>query len=327
MEDLNINVLKGFKIKARSIKKEKSSYIIQSDSGTKIIQKTFVGPKSLLFQNEIKKHLYENGFKNTDIYYFSAQEKPFFELNNEYYVMTDYIEGRSVDFSVNEEFKRTLETIAGMHNLLKKSNIPEELKLHRKDELPVLYAKRLNEFVSLKKRVKKQSKLSDFDVIFLKNYDYYTDNIKKSLEIFKNVNFAAIREKAGSENQICHNMIKEEYLFIDRKGVTVTNFNGSLLDTYVIDLADIIKRYIKSFGPNRLGLSEILEIYTSVNALTKDEIDALQPLLLYPAKFVKICTQYYAKKRTWVPSALNARMSVLIERKDAEKEFIEDFYK
>ena len=160
------------------------------------------------------------------------------------------------------------------------------------------FAKRVNEMTALKKRVKKQGRLSEFDVIFLKNYDYYMENLNNSLALLKESQFDELCQAAKEQNAICHNQYKEELLYMKEGDVTVTNFNDVSIDPCLMDLADIIKRYIKYFGDGRLCLAEILEMYTKTNDLSDAEIQALYPLLLYPTKFIKICNQYYVKNRS-----------------------------
>ena len=119
LEDLNINILRGFKIRARNIAKDKAGYLCNTETGVKAIRKSLCDQKSLLFQHVTKTHLHQNGFQSIDMFYMSSQDTPFFEYGGETFVMTDLMGGRVLDFSCDEDFAKALEALAKVHKLSK----------------------------------------------------------------------------------------------------------------------------------------------------------------------------------------------------------------
>ena len=322
MEDLNINVIRGFGIKHRYITKEKSAYVCHTDSGKKIIKKVSAEPKYILFQHNIKNHLHQNGFCNLDMYMLSSQNKPYFEFNNERYTMTNQIQGRNAEFQQKEDFKNVILGVANFHKHSKGLHPVNGLEVYKNDAVKDSFERKINELASIKKRVRKHTSLSDFDVIFIKNYDYYMELMLHSKKLLENSQYEKLINEAKTKNIICHNFLKEENIFFNGNNeLFLSNFAEVSIDPYIIDLAELIKRYVKVLPEDYWTLLEILEIYTNINPLSSAELQALQPLLLFPSKFLKICNQYYSKKRSWVPSALNIRIQNLIAKKNIAEEF------
>ena len=323
VEDLNINVIKGFGIKHRYITKERATYVCHTDAGKKIIRRVNLEPKHILFQHEVKRHLYKNGFQNLDMYITSLQNRPYFEWNNERYVMTEPISGKSVDFQKKDDFRKVIIGVANFHKISDNTPLAENSNIYKNDNLKEVFERKIHDLANIKKKLRKTKNLSDFDVIFIKNYDYYMNLMIHAKELLENSAYEHLTSEAKLKNSICHNFLKEENLFFDAKGeLILSNFSEASIDSCIIDLAELIKRYVKVLPEDHLNLNEILELYTSVHSLNSAELQALQPLLLFPNKFLKICSQYYSKKRSWVPSALNSRMQVLISQKNITEKFL-----
>ena len=321
MEDLNINVVRGFGIKHKYITKEKSAYICHTDLGKKIIRKVTLDANQILFQHELKKHLHDNGFCHLDMYVLSAQNKPYFEWNQEKYTMTDQIQGKQADFQNKEDFKKVLIGTAQFHKL-SENFLYEGQTVSKNDRIHESFDRKIKELALIKKRLRKYTSLSDFDVIFIKHYDYYMELMVRAKDMLAHSAYDQLVAEAKRKNTVCHNVLKEENILFNSKGeMVLSHFNDISVDPHIIDLAELIKRYVKILPEDHLSLGEMIEIYSRIQPVSDAELAVLEALLLFPSKFLKICSQYYSKKRSWIPGALNSRMQNLIAKKNMAEEF------
>ncbi len=316
-----MQVLQGFRIRPKRIVKEKSYYIISTDKGSRVIKKCMDTKGHLLFQNEIKEFLHRSGFKNVDRFYLSTQSTPFFEYDENIYVMTDHFNFKESVFSDNEDFVKIIKTVSEFHKVSANIDFKNE-SYYGNENLTTTYKKQIIEIETIKKGIRQRGKLSDFDVLFLKNYDHYMELMKESLQLLEKTKLSVALAYSKNAKTISHNLLKEEHLLIDHDKVYITGFSQACIDYQIFDVCAIIQRYAKNLPLEHFGVYDILELYDKTNPIAKEDVEILYPILIYPNKFVKICKQYYAKKRSWTPSAIINRMSEVIDSKEKYENFV-----
>ena len=94
-----------------------------------------------------------------------------------------------------------------------------------------------------------------------------------------------------------------------------------------MDLADIIKRYIRKHNENYAGANELISEYCKINPLSKEEIDVLYAYLVFPDKFINTIIEFYSKKRSFTPNSTVNRLTKTIGQKIHYKNYIEDIKK
>ncbi len=322
MDDLNIQVLQGFGIRAKRIIKEKSYYICNTNMGYRVIKKSFDTSDNIAFQHKIKEHLYSLGFINTDRYYLSNYKKPYVEYDNNNYVMTDLFDYREADFSDNREFEQIIKNVALMHKFSKGIDFNCKVN-YGNDNVVDLYKKNIIELTNIKKRINNQRKFSDFDVLFIKNYKFYLEQLQDAVELLEKSSLKKYIKKAKTQLCICHNLLKEENILLDGEIMYILNFSQSYVGYSLFDIVSLIQRYLKYTPIKRLSIYNIFDIYDKYNPLEKEEIEIIYPLLKYPNKFIKLCSQYYSKKRTWTPSAITNRMENIVNTRDYYYSYLE----
>ena len=323
MEELKLQVLREFEVTAKRIIKEKSYYICNTDKGVKIVKKTFDTRESIIFQNKIKNHLYENGFRNIDMFKLSKAEIPYVEMGGEIYVMTEFVEGRESNFWEKEEFLRVVKEVAKMHKVGQGIKFDNEI-FYREENLIKKSEKNLSEMKAIRKRISSQKKILDFDVLFLNNYNYYEEQLKETIEILKSNRYIEEKECAENRIQICHNLLKEENIQQTKEGIRIGSFSKVNIGSKIQDIAMLVQRHRKSTR-EAIDIEEIIEVYNSENESMEEERKILYGILKYPEKYMKVVNQYYSKKRSWVPGAINNRMETIIESQREYKKYIENF--
>jgi len=317
LEDLNIQIPAGFGLKAGRIIKDKNGYIYETPKGRILIKKVFESYDFISFSHSLKEALYKEGFELTDRYRLSTSGLPYVLWENKAYVAKEYLPFRGIDFNDNDDLRAALTSIARMHRASRGKRLYPAY--YGDQGLKDKYSDKLRELQTAKKKAGQKKRLSDFDVMFLKNYTYYEERLQKSIDIL------SATDENKAEKCFCHNYLKEETILInDEKQAILTDFSRCLIDTPVTDLVQIINRYIKCKPSCPLSITDILNIYQNENPLSEDELRLLRPLLMYPEAFLKLSFRYYSKNRSWIPGSIVKRMESVMNPQELLERYLEE---
>ncbi|MCL2592916.1 MAG: hypothetical protein FWD82_06080 [Defluviitaleaceae bacterium] len=315
MENINQKILQNFGINGFFAGKRKGGFLIKSGKKVLFLKKTSANSNEIIFQNNIKKHLALNNFKNIDMYYETLEGAPFLKVNSENYILTDYVDAPEIDFCNSDMFLKLVKKSAQMHMLIGDAKIESEISENSLTE----FKKSLSLFKEHKKLISKRSTLSDFDIIFIENYDYYLSLAKDSIDCLEENNYyKLITEK----KETTHNLLKKENLVALNNDIYITNFSKARTELSVKDLADLIKRFVKYNKEPEVDINEILNTYSEIKPLSLEEKNIFYAMLKFPTEFFKISREYYSKKRSWTPGSIITKTDEIIERKERYEKYI-----
>ena len=321
MADLNPAVMKGFALTARFLKKEKMYYICETPEGLKKIYKTADTAEKIHFQHTVKEHCWDGGYVFIDRFTLSASGQPYFTADGENFVMTPHVKSRETDFTSWDDVKQALEAAARFHAQAR--HVPLDGSPVAPPAFDAYLKKQLAELNMTAKRVRKQPRLSDFDVLFIKNIHFYTEQLKDAITRINQTDYAQRVQTACAETHICHNALKEENLLLDNNNTHLHHFSCASVDAQLNDIAAFIRRYAQRAGREAVPAARLVEAYDRVIPLSGAELEIIYALLLYPLNFIKIVGQYYSKKRSWTPNAIINRMLSAVDEKDFYAGYIE----
>ncbi len=310
MENLKQEVLKGFEINPKSIIKSKHSYICKTSGKTKVIQKAQASESALVCADKLKSELEKKGYPVYDKFYKSTQNLPYFALDGEKYIMTDFKDFSDSDFSDGNDVKKIIQTTALFHRISKTINIEADTKTN----ILNIYEKQLANFKNIKKNISSKGSFSEFDVIFIKNYDYFLKKASNAMSLLKDL----FKNPECSRNfeLLCHNNIKEETAVKYNGTTSLISFENVSKGLFISDFSDIINRYVRKHTPPALSFESILETYFKINPLSDTEIKILQAILKFPAKYMKICCDFYSKGMPFVPNSIINHLKCIISQKN-----------
>jgi spore coat protein I len=309
IKGLNTKVLREFNLSASDIRRDKTGYICAGPNGAVCVQKSRATGNRIHYAHFVKESLHNHGFSDIDRYILTDKGDPFYELNDEIYTATNVLGGHEIRFDDYHIVSSASRSVGLVHKLAMNPDffdgymgqIPfnkEYAAFTTEDG----FAKQLKLMSGYKKIAKKQNRLSDFDVLFLRNYDSYVNLITRILELVDGSTGAAINNGVFS-----HNMLKEETLIANNGCIFITSFDESTGDHWLFDLASIIKRYVRMSPEfSSVGLTAVINAYASQNPLKKSDMQQLYAILLFPDKYYKTCVKYYSKKRKWTPASFDA---------------------
>jgi len=306
------SIARGFDLKCVKSKvyKDKFGHICATTSGLVRIQRGSgrrgqVGMShdnevnAIIFQHEIKEHLHESGF-TVDRLLISSQNVPYYSSDEGVYTASLVLNEQNADYADNTAFLGIIAHIAKMHNALRDTNIATRHVTSAGNSNNI--AKLQDDMKTLRKKLLKTAKFSDFDMLFLRGYDTFAPHI---------IDF----NDENPSGHICHNLLKEENIYKQNSNgnshIAITNFSEASNRHQLHDLAYILKRYIKAkpqgSTPDIMPISRIVDEYAQNCSIPLDDA-LLRRILLYPDKLVKVVLDYYSKKRSFAPNTYITRM-------------------
>jgi len=324
MDGLCEKLIANYEINASNVRKTKGYYVISdANSNTYSLRKTSDSDERIALRLLLQEHLANNGFADIEKIYKTKTGELFASLGEQKYILCDNITGRESDFNEPGELTKILAKLALFHH--KTEGLPAVLEQFYAKDLTQSLSKMHSELVMLRKKVAASKSLSNFDILFLKNYEHYEKNIHISLELLNSAKYSEKLKGAFSKNSFCHNMLKKESLVIKAGEVFIAMLSGVYVDHFSADIALIVNKYMKYVSQRQIGIIELIDMYCDCakTKVDKDDLKIILARLLMPGAFLEAAREYYSKKRSWAPSVLISELEHEVNSKAQALEYIE----
>ena len=323
MDNICSGLIRSYDINVKSGRKTKGFYIIISPAGKYCLKKTNDDFAHLEFQIQIQENLKNSGMANFEKIYLTKDNKPFAEAGGIKYILTDYTDGEEADFDNEEHLDGIIKALAVFH---KNAGVLGESTRYNAQDMRKISRKYYNELDSMKKRIDPSKGLSEFDMLFLKNCDYYMNNALTCEKILSGGQYGEKHENAVNKGCICYNLLKKANLIMSDGEAWLASFSGCRRDYYTKDIAALIERYMKYSKSKAFSPEDIINKYSNYSPVDKDDRAIILAELLSPEGFVKIAGEYYSKKRSWVPTSIIFKMEKIISTKATNAEYLRPFF-
>ncbi|WP_317367961.1 CotS family spore coat protein [uncultured Tyzzerella sp.] len=321
MDEVTSTIVKKFNFKPKHIYKNKYMYICNTDKGIKLIRPVNYTTDKILFVHNIKQHLIKQGFNQLDCYYMSQDNLPYVLNEDMIYIMTDYIDLQECDLSKSNDTKKAIELIANFHKLSQgynTDNIKEDINtIDIKED----FIKKLDNLKKMKRTVSKQKKIMDFELSFIRTYDYFYKSAIESIDILEKYKYEDLNILAKNNVMICHNKLKEENILIGNR-CYLTQLENITIDHYIYDIASFIIRYIKKHSDDYLSLEQILTTYSKINYINGSILPILYALIKFPTKYIETCQSFFDRRRNFTPISISSDLQSILDLKDFQENYI-----
>jgi len=306
------NIAAAFGLSCKTVTREKFGTICNTQKGLVRIQKTGFNQGNIdavMFGHEVKEHLWRNKFEGIDRFFVTESGLPYHKVADEIFTASIAYSAKNAQYAQPKDFLSVVDSLGKMHKILAQPNFVSQPRKKQKDILP---QKAMEVLEGYKKKLLRLGKFSEFDMLFLKGCDIFMPHITAmgDIDCFR----------LEHNDYICHNLLKEENVYIVDGKPIFTNFANASYGHYSNDLVYIVKRYLKVHPAGDLPLSDVFDAYKNAHC-TGYDIDekVFRTMLLYPDKFIKVARDYYIKKRSFAPKNYLTHMEESFARNtDAE---------
>lgn len=325
VRETEISMQFGFEI--RDLIPQRGVYLIKTNKGNKCLKKVNYGPHKLMYIYKAKEHIIQNGFDKIDKNELSLKGLPYAFVNEDLYVVTEWIDGRECDFRNDEDLKIAAKTLAKFH-LAARNFVPEDNLKARNDigKLPYTFEKRLTTLNKMKDIARKNKKKTEFDILYLYNVDFYIDLAKKAIEKLDLDAYNRVCQKDLNDKVLCHHDFTYHNIIIKDNGdVYIVDFDYCKEEIQVYDLATLMVKALKRVDWSIEKANLIIDNYNAVKPISVDELKVLKALLAFPQRFWRIANRYYYKEPGWSEASFIKKLKEILDEKDKYINFLESF--
>lgn len=316
-----------FDLKIESIKPNRGVYYLKTNKGNRCLKKIDYGIQKLLFVYSAKEHLISKGFTGVDRYCLNIEGNPYALVNEDIYTLSGWIEGRECNFHENEDLMKASETLAILHENSKGYEPPENSKL--KTDLgrwPHLMEKRVRSFEKMRDMARKKSNKVQFDLNYIKNYDFFKQIGLKAIKILNTSEYLNLCKKTDNEKGFCHHDYTYHNIIIDNENqVNIIDFDYCKREIRMYDLSNYMIKVLKRCDWDIKYAKLIIDSYNKISRLEESEYRVLFAFLLFPQRFWRLSNRFYYNEVNWGQSTFNNKIQELIDEREKFNKFIDDF--
>jgi CotS family spore coat protein len=313
-----------YQLKIHEMIPKRGVYLLKTNKGNKCLKKVSYGQQKLMYLYNAKEKIISNGFDKIDKYFLTPEGLPYATVNEDLYIITDWIDGRECDFRNEEELMSSAKALAEFHKAARGFLSDETLK-PRNDigKLPATFEKRLHTLNKMREIARKKKRKSDFDMLYLSNIDYYNNNAREAIKKLDINCYGRVCQGAFEDKVLCHHDYTYHNILIDKNDiVNIIDFDYCKEEIQIYDLCTLLVKALKRLEWNRSSSEKILGSYNQVKSITRDEINVIKAILVFPQRFWRLANRYYYREAGWSEAAFLKKMKEIIDEKDKYNEFI-----
>lgn len=332
MNDRAVAVLDQYDFTVNTAKKGRGIMIVETDKGVISLSEYTGRTERLFLCREVCDRVEASGFCKIDNLIPNKEGLLYVtDSDGKNYIVKKYVEGSECNVTNEKECRYIVGEIAKLHQImefgetLKGVGDAEDLGEAEPDKEMLIrdFSKRDAELNRVRSFIRKQSKKGEFELSFLKEYNYFEKNAKEA-ESFLDENClkrlsAAVKEKG----MYCHGECNQHNILLAVSGgIAATHFEKCCMDIQIRDLYLFLRKILeKNNWSYNLGYS-ILEEYIKNRPLSGDEKRYLYARLLYPERFWKIANAYLNKRKSLPPRRQLEKLNALLQIEHARMDFL-----
>lgn len=251
----------------------------------------------------------------------------FYKRHKTYYYVTYYDNGGNIHFENEEHVDLLINSLCDFHNSSAKIKLEDLLIKDKTFNISKKIMDNLYSFERFSNIIKSRNIVSAFDELYLKSIPYYMNMSLIALSQVKDVSLNSSIESGDIQKVICINRFKKGELTINNNCVFFNNLSKSSIGIRVFDLYEIILAalaYCEGGDYLRVTL-DIVEKYNNCFKLTKEEIQILFALIIFPRKFYRLGTRRYNQRKVWSEEKYLLKLKNAMAYSKRSKHFINGF--
>lgn len=323
------SILKNYNFNVISINKVRSAYKVETESGNICLKKMKHGRRKVLNGKILVDGLLKNKFDNIAMYYKTKDDRLYVTERKYIFYATEWIDGEECDMSNLQETCECVKLLAQFH-ISSKSIDTKDLKLENNiRNWPKVFSSNIADLERYRRVIQNKKIKNEFDLTYEKFIDSMYDRGMMAIRLLNNSQYYKVIRTGVHNYTICHdsfyyqNIIKKDgkYYLIDLDSI--------MIDLQVNDLGKLIRRLMfkSEYQWDFSKAKQIIESYASVNKLTKNDLEIMLALIIFPHKFWKLGKKRYSKNKNWNEAKYYHKLLKLIKYDELEQNFLQEYLK
>jgi spore coat protein, CotS family len=283
--------------------------------------------KHFLFIISAIKHLQNNEFKSIPEIIKTQEGMEYIAVGGNYAYLTKWLTCRECSYDNPVDILIASSKLAELHKKSRGFDVNETMK-PRVGWLKWIetFNTRRDEILDFKRRIYKKKNRTEFDNIYLSMMKKELSRAEISIRNLTKSPYLDVMNKEIIGKGFCHHDYANHNVLIDSDGeVNVIDFDYCMLDTHLHDLASLLIRRMKN-GKWSIGNALfIIQAYSVINELKKEEIPIMAAFMEFPQNYWQIGIQYYWEKQPWGEEFFMKKLKKIDKDRDQKQDFIDEF--
>ena len=282
------------------------------------LEKTNMEESEILFECHIGEILKSKGFNNYLKVINTKNESVLFNINNDVYVMREYIEGE--DKHTFKDVNLLVNFLIKFHTAAVNCNPAPGTKPQVKWGKLLLYNKScMTGLRKIVEDIKNQESDTEFKRIVCKYGDTYLKQAEEAYEVLKSSKYMDIVEKYMKLNSVCIGDFSKKKILRHEDKLIIKKLDNCCYDIPCTDIGRIIIKNIY----NPLWCKEFLDMYMKNSKISKDELLIIYSMVLVPRETYKIIKRYYENKAGIDKKLLLKKLIEIVEQQELKRDVLD----
>ena len=329
MNEKGISVLEEYDLDVGAIRRGRGALLVETNQGTKKLVEFKGTLAHLEFQDAVQGKLSANAGIVTDEFVRNRNgELVTQDKDMRKYVLKNHIEGIECDIKNPQEIAYMARNLAKLHKHMQcKEWMELSAAVQNPEILRLEFEKHNKELRKIRRYIRSRSRISVFEIKFLKEFDDFYREGEEALEKLKNSSYEFLSQESLNQGCICHGDYNyHNAIFVKNKTVTV-NFEKCHVGIQMEDLYDFMRKILEKNNWDKEIGRKILMEYRNVREISSEEYENLYIRLSYPEKFWKLANQYFNSNKAWISGKTIEKLETVVMQNEKKREFLETFRK
>lgn len=323
-----LELLEHYNIIPDNIIKESEHYIINTKEGIYCLKKIRDNRRKALKGLKLSYYLAQCGFNNIPGYIKTRNNNELLKYNNTFYYLSNWIDGRECSYSNFTDIKNIASMLAkfhlksqGFHN----KYVETDFKTFNWSSRLIKYEKTFNTIGDI---IKSKKIKTMFDILYIKSIEFFESQLELSLKLLNESNYNRILQSSQLKYTICIDDFNFKNIILGNNN----NYYFTCLDNVkynmnVFDLSKFIKKTLfkDEYAWDFTYAKDIIDNYNIINPLSRDELNILLSLIIFPKAFYKLGKRRYLKKKSWGEDKYLKHLYKVTKYMDKQSTFVEEY--
>lgn len=342
MQDYEKNILEKYKIEAVSTRKVRGAVLCDTVQGLFLLKEVSSASGRVSALHELYTRLAAQGYDRTDQLMVNEDGACVTSAEDgKKYVLRRWYAARECDLRKPAELLEATGNLAKLHGVMRHdlAEAPVALKLGAE------YERHDRELRKVRKFARGMTSKGDFELTFLEHFDEMYQWAQIAGGMLAASSYEALYAESMEKNCLVHGeynyhniLMPEEDTSRGRQGrvkgscpgrkevVATTNFDKFKRDIQVEDLYYFLRKVMEKHGwKERLG-DNMLNAYSAIHPLSREETEYMKVRLAYPEKFWKIANSYYHSNKAWVSVKNMEKLHTAIRQTKEKERFLYNIF-
>ena len=324
MDDKHSEVFRQYDLKVYNMYRARGAFLLETNQGLKLFKSFEDSENHLLYENKVKEVLVNKGFANVDMV-LPNRDGGLITADSAgvKYIIKNWFEGEECNLKELKDIYAASKNLARVHDALE--GVGGEAAIFQ-SHLEEVFDKHNKELKRAKTYIWNKKQRNDFELNFLLAFDFFYEDAKKALKLLKDYDYDSFYKESMLKGLGCHGNYTYHNILITKEGVAITNFEKCCIGVQIMDLYQLFRKCMEKNNWDKNYGHTILNGYTSVRNISKEEYSILYLLLLYPEKFWKVTNYYINNKKSWISKRNIEKLTILQEQASYKNEFLKEFF-